>query len=112
MAAGTLRWVTVQANVIYRGDTPVILQVSPPLKNVAFIGNFWDPDPDNHDCPPTGVVVGGNAHVCRGKDSNRRLPRYLPAQTSSPQRGLQRAWCRTVGLETFGGLEAFVPESL
>lgn len=59
------RWVTVQANVVYRGDTPVVLHVSPPLENVAFVGNFWDADPDGYDRPPDKVVLGANTRLPR-----------------------------------------------
>ncbi|GLZ43485.1 right-handed parallel beta-helix repeat-containing protein [Actinokineospora sp. NBRC 105648] len=53
-------WVTVQGNVVHRGDTPVVLAVAPPLANVAFIGNFWDDVPAGYDTPPDTVIVGGN----------------------------------------------------
>ena len=53
-------WVTVLGNVIYRGDTPIVLQVGPPLENVAFLGNFWDLRPDGYDDPPKTVTVAGN----------------------------------------------------
>ncbi|MGK4584084.1 right-handed parallel beta-helix repeat-containing protein [Kitasatospora sp. HPMI-4] len=53
-------WVTVQGNVVYRGDTPIVLRVTPPLENVAFLGNFWDDRPEGCDNPPAGVVVAGN----------------------------------------------------
>jgi hypothetical protein len=59
------RWVTVQANVVCRGDTAVVLHVSPPLENVAFIGNFWDADPEGLDRPPERVIVGGNTLLPR-----------------------------------------------
>ncbi|MET8387611.1 right-handed parallel beta-helix repeat-containing protein [Streptosporangium canum] len=50
-------WVTVQGNVVHRADNPVVLNVSPPLEHVAFIGNFWDADPGD---PPGGVTLAGN----------------------------------------------------
>lgn len=50
-------WVTVQGNVIHRADAPVVLQVSPPLEHVAFIGNFWDANPGD---PPKGVTLADN----------------------------------------------------
>jgi parallel beta helix pectate lyase-like protein len=50
-------WVTVQGNVVRRADTPVVLNVSPPLEHVAFIGNFWDADPGD---PPEGVTLADN----------------------------------------------------
>ncbi|MFB7667505.1 right-handed parallel beta-helix repeat-containing protein [Kitasatospora sp. NPDC056138] len=53
-------WVTVQGNVVHRGDTPIVLRVTPPLENVAFLGNFWDDQPEGHDSPPAGVVLAGN----------------------------------------------------
>jgi Right handed beta helix region len=65
-------WVTVQANAVYRSDTPVVLQVSPPLEHVVFVGNFWDADPDGHDQPPKGVTVAGNTRLPR-EDFERAL---------------------------------------
>ncbi|GAA2247753.1 hypothetical protein GCM10010430_32640 [Kitasatospora cystarginea] len=53
-------WVTVLGNVVYRGDTPIVLRVTPPLENVAFLGNFWDDRPEGYGDPPAGVVVAGN----------------------------------------------------
>ncbi|MET8627874.1 right-handed parallel beta-helix repeat-containing protein [Kitasatospora sp. NPDC004669] len=53
-------WVTVLGNVVYQGDTPVVLRVTPPLENVAFLGNFWDDRPKGYDDPPAGVIVAGN----------------------------------------------------
>ena len=50
-------WVTVAGNVVHRADTPVVLNVSPPLEHVAFIGNIWDADPGE---PPAGVMLFDN----------------------------------------------------
>ncbi|MBP2327625.1 hypothetical protein JOF56_008010 [Kibdelosporangium banguiense] len=50
-------WITVQDNVIHRNDKPVVLEVSPPLDNVSFIGNFWDADPGK---APDAVTLTGN----------------------------------------------------
>ncbi|MEV0699786.1 right-handed parallel beta-helix repeat-containing protein [Saccharopolyspora sp. NPDC050389] len=50
-------WVTVQGNVVHRADSPVVMEVSPPLEHVAFIGNFWDADPGE---PPEGVTLADN----------------------------------------------------
>jgi hypothetical protein len=51
-------WITVQGNVIHRNDKPVVLEVSPPLDHVAFIGNFWDADPGGQ---PNTVTLADNA---------------------------------------------------
>ncbi len=53
-------WITVIGNVVHRADTPIVLQVGPPLENVAFLGNFWDVRPDGYDDPPKTVTVAGN----------------------------------------------------
>jgi len=53
-------WITVIGNIVCRADTPIVLQVGPPLENVAFIGNFWDVRPDGYDDPPKTVTVAGN----------------------------------------------------
>ncbi|GAA5191753.1 hypothetical protein GCM10023322_49860 [Rugosimonospora acidiphila] len=58
-------WVTVQGNAVYRADTPAVLRVTPPLDNVAFLGNFWDDEPVGHDTPPPGVTLAGNTVLPR-----------------------------------------------
>jgi hypothetical protein len=87
------RWVTVQANVIYRGDTPVVLHVSPPLENVAFIGNFWDDDPQEHDRPPKKVVVGDSTRLPREgfEQALAALPAGADIMASAGLRGAWRA---------------------
>jgi hypothetical protein len=50
-------WITVQDNVIHRNDKPVVLEVSPPLDNVSFIGNYWDADPGK---APDSVTLAHN----------------------------------------------------
>ncbi|MFE3453806.1 right-handed parallel beta-helix repeat-containing protein [Nonomuraea sp. NPDC059194] len=50
-------WVTVQGNLVHRADSPVVLNVSPPLEHVAFIGNVWDADPGE---APEGVTLAEN----------------------------------------------------
>ncbi|MFE0147575.1 right-handed parallel beta-helix repeat-containing protein [Nonomuraea sp. NPDC059007] len=56
-------WVTVQGNVVHRADNPVVLEVSPPLEHVAFIGNFWDADPGQ---PPKSVTLSDNTVLGEG----------------------------------------------
>ncbi|OXM46045.1 right-handed parallel beta-helix repeat-containing protein [Amycolatopsis alba] len=53
-------WITVTGNVVHGADTPIVLQVGPPMENVAFVGNFWDVRPDGHDTPPETVTVAAN----------------------------------------------------
>ncbi|MBM7788069.1 right-handed parallel beta-helix repeat-containing protein [Tenggerimyces flavus] len=53
-------WITVIGNIVCRADTPIVLQVGPPMENVAFIGNFWDVLPGGYDDPPKTVTVAGN----------------------------------------------------
>ncbi len=85
------QWVTVQANVVYRGDTPVVLQVSPPLRNLVFVGNFWDAEPASHDHPPETVVVGGNTTLPR--DGFEQALAALPAGADIVAgAGLQASW--------------------
>ncbi|RSM78695.1 right-handed parallel beta-helix repeat-containing protein [Kibdelosporangium aridum] len=50
-------WITVQGNVIHRNDNPAVLQVSPPLEHVAFLGNYWDADPGD---APDSVTLADN----------------------------------------------------
>ncbi|MEE4417873.1 right-handed parallel beta-helix repeat-containing protein [Streptomyces bugieae] len=53
-------WVTVQGNVVHRSDAPIVLRVTPPLENVAFLDNFWDDHPSQDDTPPSGVTLARN----------------------------------------------------
>jgi hypothetical protein len=53
-------WTKIENNIIYRADTPVVLDVTPPLRNVIFKGNFWDKVPIKYDKPPETVVVADN----------------------------------------------------
>ncbi|MEV6907435.1 right-handed parallel beta-helix repeat-containing protein [Amycolatopsis sp. NPDC051071] len=53
-------WITVTGNIVHRADTPIVLNVGPPMENVAFVGNFWDVRPDGYDDPPKTVTVAGN----------------------------------------------------
>jgi hypothetical protein len=53
-------WITVLGNVVCRADTPIVLEVGPPMENVAFVGNFWDVQPLGYDDPPKTVTVAGN----------------------------------------------------
>lgn len=84
-------WVTVQGNVVYRGDTPVVLHVSPPLENVAFIGNFWDADPDRYDQPPEKLTVGGNTRLPRDGFEDA-LAAILASADIVSAAGLQPEW--------------------
>ncbi|WP_336207034.1 right-handed parallel beta-helix repeat-containing protein [Nonomuraea sp. LPB2021202275-12-8] len=53
-------WVTVEENVVVRADSTAVLQVSPPLENVVYRGNFFDADPMGSDAVPEGVTYEGN----------------------------------------------------
>ncbi|MCG5214644.1 right-handed parallel beta-helix repeat-containing protein [Streptosporangium sp. KLBMP 9127] len=53
-------WVTVEGNAVQRADNTAVLQVSPPLENVVFRGNFWDADPVAWDDPPESVTLDDN----------------------------------------------------
>jgi hypothetical protein len=69
----------------------VVLQVSPPLRNVVFMGNFWDAVPAGHDHPPETVVVGGNATLPR--DGFEQALAALPAGADIVAgAGLQASW--------------------
>lgn len=50
-------WLRVRDNVVHRAETPVVLQVWPPLEHVSFTGNHWDADPGP---APEGVTLSGN----------------------------------------------------
>ncbi|MFG1682986.1 right-handed parallel beta-helix repeat-containing protein [Nonomuraea sp. NPDC049269] len=53
-------WVTVEDNVVAGADNTAVLQVSPPLENVVYRGNFWDADPVGSGEVPEGVTYEGN----------------------------------------------------
>jgi hypothetical protein len=53
-------WVTVEENVVARADSTAVLQVTPPLENVVYRGNFWDADPIGSDDVPGGVTYENN----------------------------------------------------
>ncbi|MFC9250223.1 right-handed parallel beta-helix repeat-containing protein [Amycolatopsis thailandensis] len=53
-------WITVLGNIVHGADTPIVLQVGPPMENVAFVGNLWDALPDGYDDPPETVTVAAN----------------------------------------------------
>ncbi len=53
-------WITVVGNIVHGADTPIVLDVGPPIENVAFVGNFWDVRPDGYDAPPETVTVAAN----------------------------------------------------
>lgn len=54
-------WITIQDNVVMRADNTAVLHVSPPLKNVAYRGNFWDISPVGSNNVPKGVTFEDNS---------------------------------------------------
>ncbi|MEU6035975.1 right-handed parallel beta-helix repeat-containing protein [Actinomadura sp. NPDC047616] len=56
-------WVTVEGNVVAAADNTAVLQVSPPLENVVYRGNFWDADPMGSDDVPAGVTYEDNTTI-------------------------------------------------
>ncbi|MFB4290068.1 right-handed parallel beta-helix repeat-containing protein [Nonomuraea sp. ATR24] len=62
-------WVTVEENVVTGADSTAVLQVSPPLENVVYRGNFWDADPAGSDAVPAGVTYEGNTTLAEGLDA-------------------------------------------
>ncbi|OLZ61700.1 right-handed parallel beta-helix repeat-containing protein [Amycolatopsis keratiniphila] len=85
-------WITVLGNIVHRADTPIVLQVGPPMENVAFVGNFWDALPDGYDTPPETVTVAGNTVL--PKESFDEAVRADPAGADilarAGRRGLER----------------------
>ncbi|MEV4176417.1 right-handed parallel beta-helix repeat-containing protein [Nonomuraea sp. NPDC049709] len=61
-------WVTVEGNVVAGADNTAVLQVSPPLDNVVYRGNFWDADPYGADAVPDGVTYENNTTLAEGLD--------------------------------------------
>ncbi|WP_197093784.1 right-handed parallel beta-helix repeat-containing protein [Nonomuraea sp. SBT364] len=62
-------WVTVEENVVTGADSTAVLQVSPPLENVVYRGNFWDADPMGSDAVPDGVTYEDNTTLAEGLDA-------------------------------------------
>ncbi|OLF14996.1 right-handed parallel beta-helix repeat-containing protein [Actinophytocola xanthii] len=56
-------WVTVEGNVVMRADNTAVLQVTPPLENVVYRGNFWDADPQGSEAIPEGVTYEDNTTI-------------------------------------------------
>lgn len=92
-------WITIIGNIVCRSDTPIALQVGPPLEKVAFIGNFWDILPDGYDDPPRTVTVAGNTVL--PQESFDEAIKADPAATDILERAGRRVWngdrgsCRT-----------------
>ncbi|MFI7120031.1 right-handed parallel beta-helix repeat-containing protein [Amycolatopsis sp. NPDC049868] len=85
-------WITVLGNIVHRADTPIVLQVGPPLENVAFVGNFWDALPDGYDTPPETVTVAGNTVLSKEsfEDAVRAVPAGEDILARAGRRGLER----------------------
>ncbi|WP_409492046.1 right-handed parallel beta-helix repeat-containing protein [Amycolatopsis sp. cmx-11-12] len=83
-------WITIVGNIVHGADTPIVLQVGPPLENVAFLGNFWDVQPDGE--PPETVTVAGNTLL--SKENFDKEVRADPAGADilarAGRRGLER----------------------
>ncbi|ANN17873.1 hypothetical protein SD37_20970 [Amycolatopsis orientalis] len=85
-------WITVLGNIVHRADTPIVLQVGPPMENVVFAGNFWDVLPDGHDTPPETVIVAGNTVLPKENfdDAAQADPAAADILARAGRRGLQR----------------------
>ncbi|MFJ8916142.1 right-handed parallel beta-helix repeat-containing protein [Amycolatopsis sp. NPDC102389] len=85
-------WITVLGNIVHRADTPIVLQVGPPMENVAFVGNFWDALPDTYDTPPETVTVAGNTVLPKESfdDAVRADPAGADILARAGRRGLER----------------------
>jgi hypothetical protein len=49
-------------------DNTAVLQVTPPLENVVYRGNFWDADPQGSDDVPAGVTYEANTTITEPHD--------------------------------------------
>ncbi|WP_410581136.1 right-handed parallel beta-helix repeat-containing protein [Amycolatopsis sp. lyj-108] len=85
-------WITVVGNIVHRADTPIVLQVGPPMENVAFIGNFWDVLPDGYDTPPETVTVAGNTLLPKESfdEAIKAVPAGADILARAGRRGLRR----------------------
>ncbi|MFC3452460.1 right-handed parallel beta-helix repeat-containing protein [Amycolatopsis speibonae] len=85
-------WITVIGNIVHRADTPIVLQVGPPMENVAFVGNFWDVRPDGYDDPPKTVTVAANTVLPKETfdEAVRADPAGADILARAGRRGLER----------------------
>ena len=81
-------WTQVESNIISGAETPVILDVTPPLRNVTFHGNFWDKLPKGHDKPPETVIVTENT-VLEG-DINSAIATMPAAKRIADHAGIEQ----------------------
>jgi len=81
-------WTSVESNIIYRADTPVALDVIPPLKNVTFKGNFWDKVPYEYDKPRETVVIADNT-VLAGETIEAAIEHNPAAKHIAQQAGIE-----------------------
>lgn len=83
-------WITVVGNIVHGADTPIVLQVGPPLEHVAFLGNFWDVQPDGE--PPETVTVAGNTLLSKENfdEEVRADPAGADILARAGRRGLER----------------------
>ncbi|WP_414942455.1 right-handed parallel beta-helix repeat-containing protein [Amycolatopsis sp. cmx-11-51] len=83
-------WITVVGNIVHGADTPIVLQVGPPLDNVAFLGNFWDVQPDGE--APETVTLAGNTLLSKENFDKEVLadPAGADILARAGRRGLER----------------------
>ncbi|MEV7549421.1 right-handed parallel beta-helix repeat-containing protein [Amycolatopsis sp. NPDC089917] len=85
-------WITFLGNIVHGADTPIVLQVGPPMENVAFVGNFWDVRPDGYDAPPETVTVAANTVLPKETfaEAVRADPAGADILARAGRRGLKR----------------------
>lgn len=62
-------WTTIEHNIICGAETPVVLDVTPPLRHVTFHGNFWDKQPYRSEKLPETVKVTENTILEGDRDT-------------------------------------------
>lgn len=82
-------WVTIENNVIHGGDTPVVLQVMPPVKDVTYRNNYWDKHPQGYEKPPKGITLEDN-HLIHGETFETAIAASSEARIIAESAGLKR----------------------
>jgi len=81
-------WTKVEDNIISGAETPVVLEVTPPLRNVTFRGNFWDKPPYKTDKSPATVVIAENT-VLKG-DIDKAIAANPAAKQIADNAGIEQ----------------------
>lgn len=83
-------WLKITDNIIYGSDTPVVLEVMPPLRYVTFENNFWDRLPPAYENPPESVTLKGNT-LLKGPDMAAAIAANPTASRIAAEAGIEHS---------------------